>query len=130
MNLDRNTNAGGRGKYALVNMRKLVPIFNQSEAGETLNDDQAMARNCFEWLVRHGYITLGNEQPTQQFFTIKFGDKFALAALQAYHSEVVQEVNTQRRALNEGAAKSLEEYARAVFQMIIEASNTPTKIPD
>src|SRR5688572_14400900 len=93
MKLDRNVNRGGHGKYALVNMRKLVPIIEaiegRPEAGAgfqaplpTIPEMEDL--RAFTRLVERGVISLGNETPGDQFFVLKYKDQFTAPALQAY----------------------------------------------
>src|SRR5690349_2844789 len=101
MNLDRNTNRGGHGKYALVNMRKIVPTLNALD--EYSKDVQRVDKMpsafdmsilaAFERLVHNGIITLGNETPGDQFFVMKYKDKFTAPALHAYAIQVMAEAN-------------------------------------
>lgn len=84
MKLDRNVNSDGWGKYALVLMRKLIPIMRH-------NADNAKAvavREAFELLVQEGVIRIGNETPESQFFVLGYGDKFTPPALLAYQVAV------------------------------------------
>lgn len=61
MKLDRNTNRGGRGKYALVNMRKLIPLLDRKFDPSVLDDCRdELAVDAFNLLVSKGIITLGN----------------------------------------------------------------------
>lgn len=96
MKLDRNTNRGGRGKYALVNMRMMVPLLDRGEDHSPENNDiqhlkDQMAIHAFNLLVERGIITLGNESPGDQFFVMKYKDKFAAAGLRAYGEAVWKE---------------------------------------
>ena len=76
MKLDRNipTN-GGRGKYALLLLRKL----REMPDGVPVEVDQALG--C---LIRHGLIDWGDEGTESEFFLIRLKDRCANAALDAY----------------------------------------------
>lgn len=119
MKLDRNTNRGGRGKYALVNMRKMIPILDASQ-GTQEDTDKIEA---FMLLVRTGIITLGNEFPDEQFFVMKYKDKFTAPALHTYaimvHSEAFKTNNPD-----------LFEYAEQMFNEAKEAEKLGKRIPD
>lgn len=131
MNLDRNTNRGGRGKYALALMRKIVPIYEKKERGEILDDDAASILNCFEYLVKHGVVQLGNEDPGQQFFVMKYRDCFTPAALLAYGQAVLQEAEIVKdrspQQFNE-----LSEYGQVILDEVrkIRVGKIATHIPD
>lgn len=73
MKLDRNLNANGRGKYALVKLRELA---NEDK----FNDEVYQAINM---LIGLGIIDLGNTTATE-FFVIRLKDKYAFPALAAY----------------------------------------------
>lgn len=115
MKLDRNKNANGTGKYALLNLRN-IPLFNKQE----IND-------AIEVLKSNHVLTFGNESPGEQFFVMKHKDKFTAPALVAYANAVAEfcsalpENDPLRSELNEFGAEVLAE-ARA-------ASNIPHKIP-
>lgn len=120
MKLDRNTNRGGHGKYALVNMRKLLPILDASQG--TAKDTSVI--EAFMLLVREGIVTLGTESPGDQFFVMKYKDKFTAPALHAYALQVMSEANKSTGNVE------LCEFAE---QMFIEAKNAEklgTRIPD
>jgi hypothetical protein len=72
MKLDRNINKDGRGKYALIQLRKVgpVPAKEVQDAIQLLHD----------WNIIHW----GNESPGDQFFVVKYKDQFALGALEGY----------------------------------------------
>lgn len=74
MKLDRNTNPDGRGKYALVLMRKLAEL----ERGNDYSSTSAVGA-----LSEKGVLQFG-DSPETEFFVIKLKDRFAPAALTAY----------------------------------------------
>ena len=117
MQLDRNTNRGGRGKYALVNMRQLIPLIDATEVPANQHNEALV--NAFDLLVANGIITLGTESPGDQFFVMKYKDKFTAPALLEYAISVVREAHRMKDA-------SLQEYA---VQMLAEA-NAAKKLGD
>lgn len=136
MKLDRNTNRGGRGKYALVNMRKLIPIIEQMEAWDASQDPnrnrqpgptECNIAMCFEVLVEEGIITLGNETPGDQFFVMKYKDKFTAAGLHAY-AEAVRRASLF--SLSTAESDSLMEYANEMFSQASAARELGNRIPD
>lgn len=135
MKLDRNTNRGGRGKYALVNMRKLIPVMDKVEAWDsekkrTLNDptdDELVIASSFAALVNRGIITLGNESPGDQFFVLKYKDRFTAPALHAYAIAVSA---TVRQLEGQPPAAELAEYAQEMFSQARLAETTGNRIPD
>lgn len=72
MKLDRNLNPGGKGKYALINLRKIVgdPRTAQEMAAAIVANPDA--------------LQLGVVGEPDEFWLIKLKDKYAAAALQAY----------------------------------------------
>jgi len=128
MKLDRNTNRGGRGKYALVNMRMMVPLLDRGEDHNPENNDvqhlkDQMAIHAFNLLVERGIITLGNESPSDQFFVMKYKDKFTQHGLRAYASGVRAEaVNYQDQ--------ELKEFAEQMFREADLAQELGNRIPD
>lgn len=130
MKLDRNINRGGRGKYALVNMRKIIPLMDElTEANRTTNPDKLPNNKeleilaAFDLLVKEGIITLGNETPGDQFFVMKYKDKFTAPGLQGYAHGAMAEANAQN-------SKSLHEYAMQMFQEAKAAQLLGNRIPD
>lgn len=72
MKLDRNLNPSGKGKYALVNLRKIDgdPRTPQEMAAAILAQPEA--------------VELGIVGGPDEFWLIKLKDKYAAPALQAY----------------------------------------------
>lgn len=107
MKLDRNTNGEGIGKYALVKMRE-IRAMRASLQGGTGNNLQSNLMAAFELLLDAEVITLGNELPGDQFFVMKYHDRFARAGMVGYAAAVRAEVNgmpdgPERDSLNEWA---------------------------
>ncbi len=124
MKLDRNTNRDGRGKYALVNMRKMVPLLDRSfdrSVPDDVRDELAVA--AFNLLVSKGIITLGNETPGDQFFVMKYKDRFTASGLRGYAKDVA-EVAVARQD------SELKEFAQQMFTEAELASRLGTRIPD
>ena len=76
MKLDRNINPSGKGKYALVNMRKIKgdPRTAQELAAAILANPEA--------------VEFGEACGPDEFWLIKCKDKHAKAALEAYADSV------------------------------------------
>jgi hypothetical protein len=72
MKLDRNVNASGRGKYALVKLRNVGQL-----------DDYHFPGRLFKALERINMLDWG-DKPETEFFVIRLKDKYAQAALHAY----------------------------------------------
>jgi hypothetical protein len=105
MDLDRNLNSDGKGKYAIINLRKIPtnPQTPQELAAAILANPE-----CVEF---------GRVGDPDEFFLIKIKDIHAEVALEAY-----------------GTSASLidEKYGDAVLQMATRAgTNSPyCKLPD
>ena len=128
MKLDRNTNRGGRGKYALVNMRQMIPLLDRGEdhnleANDVQHLKDQMAIHAFNLLVERGIITLGNETPGDQFFVMKYKDKFTHEGLLAY---------AEAASVEAGKSGSYEllDYANQIMQESYLAKNLGNRIPD
>lgn len=93
MKLDRNINADGKGKYAIIKLRGL-DIEN--------NLDVQLA---LETLEKHQALDWGNT-PQTEFFLIRLKDKYAEAALLGYASAANFDDN---------------EYASEIFDMASRA---------
>ena len=132
MKLDRNTNRAGRGKYALVNMRKLIPMLSLVEdEGATLHGDEAATYNAFQLLLTRGIITLGNETPGDQFFVMKYKDQFTAPALQAYADSIRDYL--RRSPINVEQQRIFSELNEYQWQMQAEADKAVelgNRIPD
>ena len=134
MKLDRNTNRGGRGKYALVNMRKLIPILDKAEKWDGIKartdsdptDEELAIENAFNILVNRGIISLGNETPGDQFFVMKYKDKFTSAGLRGYAESIIKDIGN----LEGVEFKSLAEYAQQIISEANIAQQLGNRIPD
>ena len=144
MKLDRNTNRGGRGKYALVNMRKLVPLLERQDrmhasmkkdgtwdGKDVLGSDELALVEAFELLVNRGIVSLGNESPGDQFFVMKYKDKFTADGLSAYS----RSVQLFARFLRDRGADAKEhmplfDYAREIENEAATADGIGNRITD
>lgn len=114
MKLDRNTNPTGRGKYALVNMRAMGQFLDLTER----DAEQQDIVNAFTLLAKHSLIHFGNEGPGEQFFCMKYKDKFTAPALRAY-ADAVREaafklVAKSSKGFDVPEVQSLMEYATEI----------------
>lgn len=126
MKLDRNTNPKGYGKYALVNMRKLIPLIEARERGD-ISIEGSWTLESFEDFVERGIITLGSETPGDQFFVMKYKDRFTAPALHAYAIAV----SAQVEALGgQSPSDELNEYAQEMFREARAAEKIGNRIPD
>jgi hypothetical protein len=82
MKLDRNiTDNKGRGKYALVLLRRLAALERQ--------DREAFAEvwGALQILERHNAIDYGETNSTGEFFVMRLKDQHAYAGLSAYSAD-------------------------------------------
>lgn len=124
MKLDRNINGTGRGKYGLINNRKLIEV--QAKERGTLKGEKIMF--ALSLLEREGILDWGPTGTESEFFVIKLRDKHAGAALYAYadiamHDAVLAPLET---------TLGLREYADEVIELAHRAGpNSPfCKKPD
>lgn len=105
MRLDRNTNPTGKGKYALINLRKI-------QGDPRTPSDMADAIKANPAAIEFGFVGAQDE-----FWPIKLKDKYAAAALAAYA---------------DAAQADDPEYAQQVREMAKRAGpNSPyCKAPD
>jgi hypothetical protein len=85
MKMDRNINADGTGKYAVINMRKL----EQYASGETFERWTPDIENAIKTLDAAGVIEWGAVGTEDEFFLIKLKDRHSLPALRAYADSVL-----------------------------------------
>jgi hypothetical protein len=111
MKLDRNINPDGKGKYALVLLRKLVPGSPQEESVNLLRSE--------------GIIDDGASNP---FFVIRYRDRFASSALVAYSYAVSLYAGTlPPESTTRG---ELKEYADEILNESKLATAMGTRTPD
>lgn len=91
MDLDRNINSDGKGKYALVNLRKIEgnPQTAEELAAAILKNPEA--------------VEFGRVGEQDEFFVIKLKDEYAQAALSEYG--------------HKAWADGDEVYARQIYEM-------------
>lgn len=131
MQLDRNKNKDGGGKYALVNMRKLRPIIDAAFEQEGVPHETVDIYNAFHLLLRKGIISLGNETPGDQFFVMKYKDRFTADGLRAY-ADAAWDFAGGLRVRGEAtqASDSLAEYAAQLRDEADKARDLGRRIPD
>lgn len=78
MKLDRNINQDGSGKYALILMRHLRDVQQNSP-----DDLLKLIDNALDLLERNGIIDYGSK-PDTDFFVIRLKDRYAFGALASY----------------------------------------------
>lgn len=78
MKLDRNINQDGRGKYAILQLRKLATY----EPAETFGKSAVL--DAVALLDKEGLIDWGQTGTDREFFLIRLKDKYAQPALDAY----------------------------------------------
>lgn len=111
MKLDRNTNPDGRGKYALVLLRKVDQLDRHPELQAGI---QAELQAAIDLLASMGLVDYGST-PDTDFFVIRLKDKYAAAALKAYSDE---------------AFKDDPEYGQEILNLAARAAAGPGRMPD
>lgn len=81
MKMDRNLNADGLGKYAVINLRRLNATNGNIGAFERWSPEVAQALKTLEDV---GALEWGTVGTRDEFFLIKLKDKHAQAALLGY----------------------------------------------
>ncbi len=113
MKLDRNFNADGRGKYALLLQRRRADIARDHGGLGGLSEAVEAA---IKTLVGAGVLDHG-DTPESEFFVIRLKDQFAPNALFAYG--MAAEINGE------------PEYARDIIEMANRSAVHPnSKRPD
>lgn len=106
MKLDRNIHADGRGKYALILLRKL-------RSGNTYSGEVEQA---IQTLAKAGLIDWGIVGTESEFFVIRLKDRYAAPSLFAYAN---------------AAAADDPQWASEVREMALRAELSPwQKQPD
>lgn len=82
MKLDRNENADGSGKYALLKLRRLEEYREQKPFGGLVPE----IASAIAVLEREGLLDSGTVGTDREFFVIRLRDKYAAVALGAYAS--------------------------------------------
>ncbi|MCK1577889.1 hypothetical protein [Bradyrhizobium sp. 174] len=98
MKLDRNINSTGRGKYGLVNNRKLLEIIVPPRVDGESNDAsmvklrrERQVRDAIDLLESLGILDWGLAGTDSEFFVIKLRDAYAGGALHTYASYAVRD---------------------------------------
>ena len=111
MKLDRNNNPDGSGKYALLKIRRLSQIYDEGSkphVSETHAYGLAQAvKDALGVLDRAGLIHWGSEGAGEQFFVMKYKDKFSAAALLEYHVAARREAEQVGLGLVDYMAKAI-----------------------
>lgn len=122
MKLDRNINQDGRGKYALVRLRNRVQYVRVGDYGTISSEVLIKA------LADAGFIHFGNEGPGEQFFVMKYKDRFTHYALRSYANHV--EAHAMLPLNSDEQRSKLTEYAADIHAEATTASNHGNRIPD
>jgi hypothetical protein len=91
MKLDRSINGTGRGKYGLINNRRLADLTDLKKFPPMTSAARADVRGVSEALAlleRAGVIEWGEPGTAGEFFVIKLRDKHACRALFAYAQSI------------------------------------------
>lgn len=123
MKLDRNTNPDGRGRYALIQMREVL-----YERGTLQQKDDLAAKGMVVCIPAKA-IRLGNEGPGEQFFVLKYKDKFAAAALWAYADAVNKHASQLSLEGKHEESKEFTEFAQQIKEEAEKAEAVATKTP-
>lgn len=122
MKLDRNTNPEGKGKYALILLRK-NPIVGTVKA-----EVNGKEKECL--VIDPDAVDYGNG-PANEFFVIRTKDKFSGATLVAYADEVRKWAARAEANGDNKLADELNEYAGDIFELAGNAFRNPLRrIPD
>ena len=98
MRLDRTA---GRGKYAIINLRKLDRSLRGVIDGDLPGSDFLDVKAAMATLERAGLIEYGEPGTENEFFVLKLKDKYAGAALYTYASAVAALDNEFSRDVRE-----------------------------
>jgi hypothetical protein len=88
MKLDRNIDANaGRGKYALLKLRRLDDFREQGAFGEVAPE----IAKAITTLADVGILDWGKVGTEDEFFVIRLKDKYAAEALEAYAAAAIDD---------------------------------------
>lgn len=121
MKLDKNINKDGGGKYALLKLRKLLEI---QQLG---TDHSVRIQQAVELLNSYKLLHCGDEGPGEQFFVMKYKDKFTAPALRAY--AIAVEHSAQADSTPE-QIEGLVEYAAEIRRETHLAFEQGNRMPD
>lgn len=103
MRLDRNINANGRGKYALLKLRMLDDFTDPSDPFQEVAKSIA---DAIATLDRAGILDWGNT-PESEFFVMRLKDRYSRCALHTYAEEAHRDGQAEYAAeINEMALRS------------------------
>lgn len=105
MKLDRNISKDGKGKYALLNLRHLNELESKGATQLWAASVHKLATEAIKLLSQHMLVHWGNESRSDQFFVLKYRDKFAAPALLAYADAVAEEAKHMLPAVSEVTLK-------------------------
>lgn len=105
--MDRNINADGRGKYALVLMRNYPSKITDPE------DAQSVA-SALMTLESYGMLDYGQVESPSEFFLIRLKDKYAGDAIRAYADAVQRDAQYET---DEAASKDKYQWALEVLKI-------------
>lgn len=98
MKLDRNIEGNdGRGKYAILKLRKLAVYDDQ----KTFGGLPPAIEKALTLLANEGILDWGEAETESEFFLIKLRDKHARSALLAYAGSVLESVDGDEEYANE-----------------------------
>jgi hypothetical protein len=122
MKMDRNINADGRGKYALILMRNLP----------SAADAQKHVDGALDILKFYGMLDYGEAGSPSEFFLIRLKDRFAGDALRAYADAAKEFATAKLRAGDEAEHTSMLAWATAVLRLAGRAGDMSDhcKTPD
>lgn len=92
MQLDRNANKDGRGKYALIKLRALL----KGDTDALINPTTGRISEAGVVQIPTEAISLGNESPGDQFFVMKYKDRFAFKGMIGYRDAVMEYVERRQ----------------------------------
>jgi hypothetical protein len=132
MKLDRNTSGDGRGKYAVLNLRKLKQF--RLEHDTNTDEDIRLLTTVTKALLAlsaFGVLKYGNESDKDRFFVLKYSDLFTPPALEAYAAAIRAGV-AKFDGLPVMAKQCADylEYAGEVEEEARAASAAGIKLPD
>jgi hypothetical protein len=103
MKLDRNTNRDGRGKYAVIDLRRLREACGRPNALEQWTPEVAQA---LKTLSEAGALEWGPVGGENEFFLMKLKDEYAKPALEAYANAASREDAEYAEAVQELANRA------------------------
>ena len=102
MKLDRNINADGMGKYALLKLRKL----DEFRESEPFGEIPSTILTALEVLEAYGILDRGRAGTEAEFFVIRLKDKYAGDALGSYALAAMEDDREYAYEIAEMAARA------------------------